>query len=151
MRVLFCHGKEGNPKGSKAVAIGKIPGTTVVTPKLTNSYERKDFVNDLGLIEALAAGADVLVGSSRGGALIANTKLSLRKVLIAPAWKRFGVEPNLTKEDIILHSKHDDLVPYEDSVTLAERFGCTLIECGVNHRMSDEATLAEIKKAILNN
>ena len=151
MRVLFCHGKEGNPKGSKAIAIGKMPDTIVVTPKLTNSYEREDFVNDLGLVEALAEGADVLVGSSRGGALVANAKASFRKVLIAPAWRRFNVEPNLTKEDIILHSRHDNLVPYEDSVVLAERFGCTLIECGANHRMSDEATLLEIKKAILNN
>jgi len=149
MRVLFCHGKEGNPGGTKAIAIKEeFSGSTVVTPKLTNSYCEKDFIQDLAVVEALGKGADVLVGSSRGGALVCQADTDVRKIMIAPAWKKFSVLPMLTKEDIILHSKYDCLVPYEDSVRLAELYGCRLIECGNDHRMSDPKTLELIKETI---
>jgi len=151
MRVLFCHGKEGNPNGTKAVTIGKMPDTIVVTPKLTNSYDESDFLNDLTIVEALANGADVLVGSSRGGALVCQVRTKQRKVLVAPAWKKFSVLPHLTKDDVILHSRNDDLVPFEDSLALVELFGCKLIECGVDHRMSDAETLELIKNTIKGN
>ena len=147
MRVLFCHGKEGSTDGTKATMLRESFKTAVI-PKLANSYDVGDFATDLYLVEALAAGADVLVGSSRGGALVAHARTEQKKVLIAPAWKRFGAKPNLTKNDVILHSKNDDLVPYADSVTLAEKFGCTLIECGEDHRMSDEKTLEKIVSII---
>lgn len=147
MRVLFCHGKEGSPQGTKAKMLKdnfRIP----VVPTLTNSYDIKDFLDDLILVESLAHGADVLVGSSRGGALLCQAKTKARKVLIAPAWKKFSVLPCLTKNDIIIHSKADDMVPYEDSVWLANKFGCRLIECGDNHRMSDKKTLKIILQSV---
>ena len=149
MRVLFCHGKEGNPNGTKALAIQEeFKNGTVVTPRLTNSYDQVEFLKDLQLIEAFAVGADVLVGSSRGGALVCQADTDVPKIMIAPAWKKFQVLPLLTKNDVILHSKKDDLVPYEDSVRLADLFGCRLIECGNDHRMSDPDTLDLIKKTI---
>lgn len=147
MRILFCHGKEGSTDGTKATMLRESFKTAVI-PKLTNSYEAGDFATDLYLVEALAAGADVLIGSSRGGALVCQADTDVPKVMIAPAWKKFQVLPLLTKNDVILHSKKDDLVPYEDSVRLADLFGCRLIECGNDHRMSDPDTLALIKKTI---
>jgi predicted esterase YcpF (UPF0227 family) len=147
MKVLFCHGKEGSPNGKKATMV-KENFQTCQIPKLKNSFETIDFLDDLTRIEKLAERADVIVGSSRGGALVAQARTGVRKVLIAPAWKKFQVVPYLTKEDIILHSKQDDLVPYEDSVRLANMFGCRLIECGLDHRMSDDETLKLIKNTI---
>lgn len=147
MRILFCHGKEGNPGGTKASMIKENFGTTVV-PRLTNSYCHNEFLDDLITVEALAVGADVLIGSSRGGALVAQARTEQRKILIAPAWKKFGAVPYLTKNDVILHSKKDDVVPYEDSAHLANMFGCRLIECGSDHRMSDKETLTKIKNII---
>ena len=149
MRVVFCHGKEGNPDGTKALAIKEeFKNSTVVAPKLTNSYCETDFVRDLVVVEALTNGADVLVGSSRGGALVCQAATDVPKIMIAPAWKKFSVLPMLTENDVILHSKHDDLVPFEDSERLAKLFGCKLIECGNDHRMSDPDTLALIKETI---
>lgn len=149
MRVLFCHGKEGNPSGTKASAIKEeFYDGTVVAPKLTNSYSETDFVRDLVVVEALTNGADVLIGSSRGGALVCQADTDVPKIMIAPAWKKFSALPMLTKDDVILHSKHDDLVPFEDSERLAKLFGCKLIECGNDHRMSDPDTLALITETI---
>tara|TARA_B100000886_G_scaffold103240_1_gene68604 strand:+ start:1654 stop:2121 length:468 start_codon:yes stop_codon:yes gene_type:complete len=149
VRVLFCHGKEGTPRGTKATAIKDEFGNgIVVAPRLTNSYCESDFASDLLVVEALTKGADVIVGSSRGGALVCQADVDIPKIMIAPAWKKFSVLPMLTKNDVILHSKHDALVPYEDSVRLAELFGCRLIECGEDHRMSDPDTLALIKETI---
>ena len=149
MRVLFCHGKEGNPEGTKALAIKEeFNDGIVVAPRLTNSYCETDFTKDLVVVEAFAKGADVLVGSSRGGALVCQADTETPKILIAPAWKKFSVLPKLTKHDVILHCAEDDMVPYEDSVRLAELFGCMLIECGEDHRMSDPETLEIIKQTI---
>ena len=149
MRVLFCHGKEGTPDGTKAIAIKEeFNGSTVVAPKLTNSYCESDFIKDLVVVEAFAKGADVLVGSSRGGALVCQADTEVPKVMIAPAWKKFSVLPMLKESDVILHCENDDLVPYEDSVRLAKLFGCRLIESGIDHRMSDPETLEQIKNII---
>ena len=77
-------------------------------------------------------------------------KKSYRKVLICPAWKKFDalLLPCLCEDDIIIHSKADMVVPFEDSELLAETYGCTLIDAGYDHRMSDRQTLELIKKAI---
>ena len=120
----------------------------VTTPRLTNSFEYVDFVKDLCIVEELARDADVLVGSSRGGALVAEVETDQRKVLIAPAWRKFCVVPHLTERDVIIHSRNDDLVPYEDSEDLRRMFGCELIECGVDHRMSCNEALNKIINAV---
>lgn len=147
MNILFCHGKEGSPNGTKAQTIRAAFGN-VVTPTLTNSYAPADFQNDLEIVEQAAKEVDVLVGSSRGGALVCAARTSQQKILICPAWKEFKVVPYVTKNDIIIHSKKDAIVPYAHSQQLADMFGCTLVEAGSNHRMSDEKTLALIINTI---
>ena len=142
MRVLFCHGKEGTANGTKATRIKQNFDATV--PKLTNSFAKEDFEKDLALVEGLARDADVIVGSSRGGAIVAALKTNKRKVLIAPAIRKFGVLPQLRMQDTILHCAKDDLVDFEDSHALADVFGVKLIECGLDHRMSDEETINKI-------
>lgn len=147
MNILFCHGKEGSPNGTKAQTIQAAFGS-VITPSLTNSYDASDFLNDLEVVEQAAEKADVLVGSSRGGALVAAARTSQRKILICPAWKEFKVVPYVTKNDVIIHSKKDSIVPYAHSQQLADMFGCTLIEAGSDHRMSDAETLKLIVDTI---
>jgi len=145
--VIFCHGKEGTPEGTKAKMIKKAFKETVV-PTLTNSFCLKDFQKDLELINHEAEDAKVLIGSSRGGALVLAMETERRKIVIAPAWKKFGVTPKLTKNDTIIHCPKDNLVPIEDSEYLMNKFGCRLIICGENHRMSDQKTLGIIKNVI---
>ena len=145
-RVLFAHGKEGSPYGTKAKMIEN--NFDAYIPYLTNSFETIDFFHDLDIIEDMMENVGVMVGSSRGGALVCQARTKKRKILICPAWKKFNVNPHLTKHDVIIHSKADNLVPYEDSKELAERFGCTLIEAGHDHRMGDKETLALIKRTV---
>ena len=152
-KVLFCHGKEGSTRGAKAEMLRGNFGEVIV-PELINSYAADDFTKDWLAVETMAAadnGPEVLVGSSRGGAVVAQVRVKVKKILIAPAWKKFGVMPYLTDGDVILHSKKDDLVPYEDSVLLASLFGCELVECGNDHRMSDKDTLEIIKNYVKGN
>mgnify|MGYP003966958701 CR=1 FL=1 len=139
MKILFLHGLEGTPNGSK-VRYLKDAGFNVIAPKLPKasweeSKARAEAVlkeHDIGLI----------IGSSRGGALACDLDTDVRKVLIAPAWNRFCVKPNVDTSTIILHCEADDLVDYRDSEKLKRDFGAALITIGVNHRMSDPETLA---------
>ena len=146
--VLFAHGKEGSTTGKKAKMIEN--NFDAYIPNLTNSFETIDFLDDLDIIENLADNVKVMVGSSRGGALVCQARTETRKILICPAWKNFDVMllPYLCEDDIIIHSRKDTIVPFEDSELLAETYGCTLIEAGHDHRMSDDETMDLIKRIV---
>lgn len=149
--ILFCHGKEGTPEGTKAKMIRKTFKGCKIPDNLKNSFCHEDFKDDLKFIEQIIEEVEILVGSSRGGALVLDVNTTKPKIVIAPAWKKFGVIPKLTKHDTIIHSKEDDLVPIEDSEYLMNKFGCRLVICGKDHRMSDEKTLEIIKNIIKGN
>jgi hypothetical protein len=94
-------------------------------------------------------GPDVIVGSSRGGAVaMALPRSDLPLVLLAPAWRWCGVEPTLRAEAIIIHSKYDKLVSISDSRELCRRNPTArLLEVGTDHRLNDEgagAVLADV-------
>ena len=92
---------------------------------------------------------DVIVGSSRGGAIACALEAIVPKILIAPAYNKFHVKnPVVDETTIILHCADDDLVSYEDSCILEEAFGCNLIACGEDHRMSDHDALNELLYAL---
>ena len=85
---------------------------------------------------------DVVVGSSRGGAIAtAIQKKGSKLVLIAPAWKMYGVTPYVDPATTVLHCLTDDIVPFDHSIELAEKTGAQIIECGECHRMSDEEAI----------
>ena len=89
---------------------------------------------------------DVIVGSSRGGAVAMSIDpRGARIVLIAPAWKRFDVTPNLSSDTTVLHCTNDKIVYYEDSEDLKVQ---NLIPCGDDHRMSDHDALEALGNAI---
>ena len=76
-------------------------------------------------------------------------------VLIAPAWKRWEKAATVKPRTLILHSKHDDVVPIENSRELLKRSdlpGDYLIVIGEDHRMTDlsafEALLAAIENVL---
>ena len=151
IKILFLHGKEGTPEGSKPTYL-KAHGFYIIAPYLPkDNWElsmRRAKAN-------LLLEPDIVVGSSRGGAIACaiNTG-TIPIVLIAPAYKHFGgYITDIDKTTTILHCKTDDIVLYSDSVKLEETYGCNLIECGENHRMSDEGALEkllEVVKRIVN-
>tara|TARA_B100000212_G_C27341389_1_gene519377 strand:+ start:934 stop:1428 length:495 start_codon:yes stop_codon:yes gene_type:complete len=152
MKVLFLHGMEGTPEGTKPAFLKKA-GFRVIAPALPKNDFELSLARAKDTFENFKP--DIVVGSSRGGALASALDTGdIPKILIAPAWKKFGVKnPLVNKETVILHCADDDLVPYEDSIELAkpkdgEYFGPTLTECGENHRMSDDEALQRLLWAI---
>ncbi len=146
MKILFLHGLESKPGGSKVKFLEKY-GYEVLNPLLPKWSWDESLENAQVLIDSERP--DIIIGSSRGGAvaLSVNT-FGARLVLVAPAWKRFGGDIQLACGGIILHCREDKIIPYEDSVELCSETGATLITCGVDHRMKDPDALDGILDAV---
>lgn len=119
MKILFLHGLEGSPNGLK-VQFLRSAGLHVVAPSLP----KDDFEASVSIAQGLVKDADVIIGSSRGGAVAMRLNASVPMILLAPAWKLFGVEP-LVKNAFIFHGEMDDLVSIQDTFELAEKSGLT--------------------------
>ena len=139
MKVLLLHGKESQPGGTKAKAI-KDAGHELINPDLRTGWdEAVQTAQDAIDFHS----PDIVVGSSRGGAIAVNVDTNgVPRVLIAPAWNMFGSSNTVPSNTTILHSENDDIVPFEDSVDLANRTGAKLVSVGKDHRMSDSEALA---------
>lgn len=144
--VLFLHGLESTPGGKKPTFL-KEQGYKVINPSLP----KDDFEESVKIaqVNVYAHRPDFIVGSSRGGAVaMAINTLQAPTVLIAPAWKKYGV-PNKTKNSFVLHCENDDIVPFEDTQELFRNSeGTTIVSCGEDHRMSDAGALEALKEAI---
>lgn len=139
MKVLLLHGKESQPGGTKAQAI-EGAGHELINPDLRAGWGEAIQIAQDAVDEHKP---DVVVGSSRGGAIAINIDTNgAPRVLIAPAWKMFGSADTVPSNTVILHAEVDDIVPFKDSVELAERSGAKLIEVGNDHRMSDSEALS---------
>tara|TARA_B100001121_G_scaffold282965_1_gene276742 strand:- start:197 stop:640 length:444 start_codon:yes stop_codon:yes gene_type:complete len=138
MKVLLLHGKESQPGGRKAQAI-QAAGHDLVNPDLRFDWDEAVQIAQRAFD---LHNPDVVVGSSRGGAIAINIDTrGAPRVLIAPAWNMFGSENSVSSNTTILHCKEDRVVPYEDSVDIAARTGSKLICVGRSHRMSDSEAL----------
>ena len=146
MKILFLHGLESKPGGSK-VKFLESKGYEVLNPLLPKWSWDESLANAQTLINSERP--DLIIGSSRGGAvgLSVNT-LGIKLVLIAPAWKQFGGNIQLASSGVVLHCREDKYVPYEDSEELRDKTGATLITCGTNHRMNDPDALEAILDAV---
>jgi hypothetical protein len=146
-KVLFLHGLESAPGGTKPSFLTE-SGFEVINPALPKeSFDRsvqiaQDIVNHTA--------PDVIVGSSRGGAVaMAIDPQGAKRVLIAPAYKKYCVSPVGIDESVtILHSVCDDIIPLTDSVELSTGWGCRIYACGADHRMSDSDALKMLKAVI---
>lgn len=95
---------------------------------------------------------DVIVGSSRGGAVAMNIDSGdIPLVLLCPAWKRWGTATTVKKNTTILHSRADDVIPFTDSEELLRNSGLpasALIEVGTDHRLAEGEALGEMLRAV---
>lgn len=152
MKILFLHGWNSVPGGVKPTYL-KDHGHEVVNPALDDG----DF--DAAVRTAQAEydrhRPNVIVGSSRGGAVALNINSGdTPLVLLCPAWKRWGTVRVAKPNTVILHSRADDTVPFADSEELVEISDLppvALIEVGTDHRLADpdplEAMLQAVEKA----
>jgi alpha-beta hydrolase superfamily lysophospholipase len=90
---------------------------------------------------------DVIVGSSRGGAVAMNINSGeARLVLLGPAGKKWGTAKTVKAGTVILHSRADDVVPFSDSEELLRNSGLSvsaLIEGGSNHCLAAPAACGD--------
>jgi len=144
MKILFLHGLESKPGGSKPNYLEGL-GHTVLNPALP--HDDFELSMQIAQEEIDNEHPDIVVGSSRGGAIgMALDLQGARLILIAPAWKRFDVGPKAPAGTKVLHCTSDDQVYYEDSEDIQGE--PELIPCGDNHRMNDSDALAALGKAV---
>jgi hypothetical protein len=100
MKVLFLHGWNSIPGGVKPTYL-KDHGHEVINPKLPD----EDFNEAARIAQAEfdKHRPDVVIGSSRGGAVAMNLNTGdARLVLLCPAWKKHGsarpVKPGTVKD-----------------------------------------------------
>jgi hypothetical protein len=143
MKILFLHGWHSVPGGVKPTYL-KDHGHEVINPALDDD----DF--DAAIRAAQAEydlhQPDVIVGSSRGGAVaLSLDSRDTPLVLLCPAWKNWGTVRTLKPNSMILHSRHDDVIPFADSDELVANSGLSpeaLIEIGNDHRLADDESLS---------
>jgi len=149
VKILFLHGWYSVPGGVKPTYLMD-HGHEVINPKLDDD----DF--DAAVRSAQAEydrhQPNVIVGSSRGGAVALNTNSGdTPLVLICPAWKRWGTVRIAKQKTVILHSRADDTVPFADSEELVAISGLpaeALVEVGTDHRLADPEPLKKMTEAV---
>jgi surfactin synthase thioesterase subunit len=146
--VVFSHGKESGPWGSKITAMA------AVVRDLGSALESVDYrgLDDPGdrVRKLVAAGGRleaplVLVGSSMGGHVSAAAAGLLEPrglFLLAPAFYMAGYE-EYTPQDVacptaIVHGWHDDIVPVENSIRWAREHRAALHLLDSDHRLEDQ-------------
>ena len=144
MKVLFLHGLESRPGGSKVAHLEEM-GYEIFNPALPKS----SFPESIAIAQQIIDDEepDVIVGSSRGGAVaMAVDPHGARLVLVAPAWKNYGVPPTVPSDTIVIHSPADDIIPLEDSREL--KGASAVVPVGADHRMFDQEALSAIGRAV---
>jgi hypothetical protein len=148
MKVLFLHGWTSKPGGVKPTYL-ITHGHEVLNPALPD----EDFAAALRIAQAELDRhlPDVVVGSSRGGAVAMNLAAgSTPLVLLCPAWKKWGKARTVKPGTIILHAPADDVIPFADSRELLHNSGLpesALVVVGSDHRLADPESLQEMLRA----
>src|SRR3954465_15282564 len=148
MKTLFLHGWHSVPGGVKPSYLIQY-GHEVINPALDD--------DDWGQAVRTAQAEyeshrpDVIVGSSRGGAVAMNIDTgSTPLVLLCPAWKRWGTATTVKPGTVILHSEANDVIPIADSRELVRASGLpdtALVVVGSDHRLADPEPLAVMLEA----
>lgn len=148
MTILFLHGWQSVPGGVKPTFLAK-HGHEIINPKLPD----EDFNEAVRSAQAEfdKHQPQVVVGSSRGGAVAMNINSgSAKLVLLCPAWKKWGTVKTVKSGTVILHSRADDVVPFADSEELVKKSGLpatVLIEVGYDHRLAAPKALEAMLRA----
>jgi fermentation-respiration switch protein FrsA (DUF1100 family) len=148
MKILFLHGWQSVPGGVKPTFLAQ-HSHEVINPPLPD----EDFEAAVRIAQAEydRHRPDVVVGSSRGGAVAMNLDSGdTPLVLLCPAWKRWGTARAVKQNTTILHSRADDVVPFGDSEELVRISGLpasALVEVGGDHRLADPEPLRKMLEA----
>ncbi|HBE68940.1 MAG TPA: alpha/beta hydrolase [Planctomycetaceae bacterium] len=149
MKILFLHGWRSVVGGVKPTYL-KDAGHEVINPKLDDD----DFDDAIKTAQAEydQDQPDVIVGSSRGGAVAMNIESNgTPLVLLCPAWRKWGTATSIKSNTTILHSRQDEVIPFADSEELVANSGLpssALIETGNDHGLADPEPLQKMLEAV---
>lgn len=156
--VVFSHGKESGPWGSKILALADVAeqlGGTVISVDyreypVSVKHDQNTFgeadrrVEQLLSIHLPEHEKLILVGSSMGGyvSTVATARLKPDGLfLLAPAFYMTGYaneDPTPhTKRTSIVHGWNDSVVPVPNSIKFAKRHQCDLHLLEGDHRLND--------------
>jgi pimeloyl-ACP methyl ester carboxylesterase len=146
--VVFSHGKESGPWGSKITAMSAVVrdlGVEVESVDYRGLDDPRARVRKLIGVGAPLKGRLLLVGSSMGGyvSAAAASELGARGLfLLAPAFYMAGFEEhtpqNVACPAAIVHGWHDDIVPAENSIRWAREHQAALHLLDSDHRLEDQ-------------
>ena len=145
--VVFSHGKESGPWGTKIVALAEIAralGWHVESINYQGMDDAADRVAKLKAAAHLVGPRPVLVGSSLGGHVATAASIDLQAqglFLMAPAFFMPGYEALTPRPHTcpieIAHGWDDEIVPVENSIRWARQQRATLHLLNTDHRMQD--------------
>jgi pimeloyl-ACP methyl ester carboxylesterase len=157
--VIFSHGKESGPWGSKIVAMAAVAAEQGWH---TESIDYQGIDDPRIRVAKLIAAADawkgrvVLVGSSMGGhvsAAAAEPLAAIGLFVLAPAFYMPGLEqytPRVRCPSEIVHGWADAIVPVENSVRWAREHRAALHILDSDHRLQDRIeTIGVLLQAFL--
>jgi pimeloyl-ACP methyl ester carboxylesterase len=146
--VVFSHGKESGPWGSKILAMAEVAKAAGFAVESVDYQGMDDPVARVAKLLAVAPGYAkplMLVGSSMGGhvSAVAAAPLKVRGLfLLAPAFYMPGFERH-TPRDIpcassIVHGWQDEIVPVENSIRWAREQRAALHILDGDHRLQEQ-------------
>lgn len=146
--IVFSHGQDGEPWGTKIVAMSKIARDMGYR---VESVDYRGMADPAARVAKLLAFcieqqplAPVLVGSSLGGhvATAVSKQVNARGLfLLAPAFYMQGYEQYTPVPAAcpitIVHGWNDDIVPIDNSIRYAREYRARLHAIDSDHRMGD--------------
>jgi hypothetical protein len=148
MKILFLHGWHSVPGGVKPSYLAD-HGHEVINPALHD--DDFDEAVRAAQVEYDRHRPDVIVGSSRGGAVAMNLGSgSTPLVLLCTAWMRWGTNSTVRPATVILHSEADDVIPIDERRELVRASGLPesgLLVVGNDHRLADSEPLKAMLEA----
>ncbi len=146
MQIVFSHGQDGAPWGTKIVAMAEVArrrGLEVVSVDYRGIDDPQQRVEKLLQEAGALQGPLVFVGSSLGGhvATAASTRLHTAGLfLLAPAFFMPGYEQHTPTPPscpvAIVHGWNDDVVPVANSIRYAEQHRIELHVLDSDHRLT---------------
>ncbi len=146
IEVIFSHGKEGSPHGSKSRIIEKVAESCKIEFTTIDYATCADVNERVTVLEnkIISTTNDIiLVGSSMGGyvsAVCSSRFESLGLFLIAPALylKGYKIQEYKSKAELISvrHGWNDTIIPVENSIKFCKLHNCNLTVDDDDHRMS---------------
>jgi len=157
--VVFSHGKESGPWGSKITAMAE---TVRSLGMAVESVDYRGLNDPAARVDKLVAAAgtierSVLVGSSMGGHVSAAAAARIKPkglFLLAPAFYMPGFEAHTPQQvacrTAIVHGWRDAIVPVDNSIRWAREHRATLHILDSEHRLDDQIeTICGLLRAFL--